>query len=121
MYRLAILTRLRRRFPIQIAKEAISSRLSNGIDLPASPFIDSEGRFLSDDPELTQMVSNADGDDADYHALFEALAERASAIKQQEILTSLPALDKRAFQIIWETLAQMTPMNGPENGQPNGK
>ena len=45
MYRLAILTRLRRRIPIQIAKEAISPDLAYVNELPDSPFIDSEGRF----------------------------------------------------------------------------
>ena len=57
MYRLAILTRLRRRFPIQIAKEAISSHLVNGIDLPESPFIDNEGKFQWRELDQTPLMS----------------------------------------------------------------
>jgi hypothetical protein len=56
MYRLTILTRLRRRFPIQIAKEAITTHLVNGIDLPESPFIDSEGKFLWCELDQTPLM-----------------------------------------------------------------
>lgn len=56
MYRLAILIRLRRRFPIQIAKEATTTHLVNGIDLPESPFIDSEGKFQYCELDQTPLM-----------------------------------------------------------------
>ena len=118
MYRLAILTRQRRRFPIQIAKEAIPTTALPGFfgfpltgKLPmirvherlgtqytgerVSPFFQgnhfsfdaflaasttSFDKILSDDPELTQMVANAGGDDADFHALSEALHDQIDAL-----------------------------------------
>ena len=56
MYRLAVLTRLRRRFPIQIATEAITIHLVNGFDLPESPFIDNEGKFQCRELDRTQLM-----------------------------------------------------------------
>ena len=57
MYRLAILTHLRRRFPIQVLREAIIADLVNVYELLDSPFINSEGRFQWLELARTPMVS----------------------------------------------------------------